>query len=106
MIHYLEQLNSKLTESKNDKIDLFSANKLFLHASFPVYHSYINASEDVFNATYKPVKFGDSKKALKHINKCVDETTRNKITELFKELDPATVLVVANAIYFKVEQFC
>jgi len=100
LIAYLEHLNNKLFKSsENDKINLTCANRLFLDAKFPVRDSYRNMSKRVFNITEQMVDFADGENALELINGWVDNVTHHKIRELFKQLDPKTVLVLANAIY-------
>jgi serpin B len=47
------------------------------------------------------VNFASKEKGIDLINSWVDEKTHGKIKKIFEELDPATELVITNAIYFK-----
>ncbi|GFY50434.1 serpin B3 [Trichonephila inaurata madagascariensis] len=57
---------------------------------------------EYFKAHIQEVDFvNENEKAVKQINEWVNEKTRNMIPELLDSLDPATVLVILNAVYFK-----
>jgi serpin B len=59
--------------------------------------------EKNYQTRLTPLDYGQTETARRTINRWVESQTRDKIKELLKPgiLDPATVLVLANAIYFK-----
>lgn len=84
------------------------ANSLWLAEWFEPYDSYADIIRDIYHADISRVNFlGDG---IDRINMWVAKKTQDKIKNVFEpnSLDPATVAVVLNAIYFNgawVEQF-
>jgi len=61
---------------------------------------FIDYNRDYFDAEVKSVDFLDPA-TLTQINNWVSDKTHGKITTILNELDPLTVLILINAIYFK-----
>lgn len=80
--------------------ELSIANAVFGQLGFPLDPDYLDALAEDFGAGVRTVDFADGS-AAQVINDWVKEQTRDRIKELFDELDPATRLVLANAVYLK-----
>ncbi|GFX55582.1 uncharacterized serpin-like protein TK1782 [Trichonephila clavipes] len=89
-------------ENHPDSYTLVSANALVSHKEFLVKGDYKSLLLEYFKAHIQEVDFAnENEKAVKQINEWVNEKTQNMIPELLDSLDPATVLVILNAVYFK-----
>ncbi|XP_070538793.1 leukocyte elastase inhibitor-like [Ptychodera flava] len=83
---------------------LKSANRLFGQDSYEFLKQFLDATAAYYNAKLKPVDFArKTEEARMLINNWVEEQTEGKIKDLITPgaLDPMTVLVLVNAIYFK-----
>ncbi|MEO8887750.1 MAG: serpin family protein [Jatrophihabitantaceae bacterium] len=83
---------------------LDSANSLWLQHGAPMQAPFMNAMARYFRTGVWQVDFAhDLAGANRSINAWVSQQTRGKITKLFNpgDLDPSTLLVLANAVYFK-----
>jgi serpin B len=76
------------------------ANALFIENGFQVKEPFLHTLAAQYGAGVRTVDFG-SPAANEAINAWVREQTANRIKQLFDQLDPTTVLVIANAVYFK-----
>jgi len=76
------------------------ANSLWLDQGFHVRQPFLNTLAEQYGAGVRSVDFS-SPSALVAINEWVQEQTADRIKKLFDQLDPATKLVLANAIYLK-----
>lgn len=84
-----------------DAITLDSANSLWQQRGFEVRPSFLDALSTYYGTGLWQVDFaGHTRDALTAIDAWTSEKTHGKITKLFDQLDPQTVLVIANAIYF------
>ena len=91
-----KQLNMK---QQNNTISL--ANALWIAENFEVLPEYADTAKAYYDSEVEPVSFASKEKGVDLINSWVDEKTHGKIKKIFEELDPATELVITNAIYFK-----
>ena len=98
----LEQLVADLTSAAtHDGFDLQSANSLWQESGFPIEPTFLNTLATYFHSGVWQVDFAHhTADAVKAIDRWTSDTTHGKITKLFESLDPATVLVLANALYF------
>lgn len=88
--------------AQTDHFALHSANAVWAQHGFPVRRSYLNALGKYFATGLWRVDFaGHNAAALKAIDDWTKQQTNGKITKLFDQLDTRTVLVLANAVYFK-----
>ncbi|XP_074063898.1 serpin B4-like [Macrotis lagotis] len=100
------QFHSLLVEINelNDDYSLAIANRLFGSQTFQFLQSFLDGVKTIYQAELEKVDFlhvpEDSRKK---INSWVEKQTNGKIKELFSagSIDPTTVLVLANAVYFK-----
>ena len=78
------------------------ANSLWLSDTYSVYDTYVNNIRDVYSSLIERVDFVDSA-TVERINGWVSDRTAGLISDLFPKnsFDEETVLVLANAIYFK-----
>jgi serpin B len=84
-----------------DGIQLDSANSMWQQDGFVVKPQFLRALSAYYHAGVWQVDFGGHiSDAIKALNAWTSEKTHGKITKLFARLDPTTVLVLANAIYF------
>ncbi len=78
------------------------ANGLFVQDGFAVGEPFAATLEDYYGAAAERVDFL-SGAAAAEINSWVREQTAGRIKELFESLDPATRVVLANAVYLKAD---
>jgi serine protease inhibitor len=76
------------------------ANALFVQDGFQVKPPFLHTLAAQYGLGVRTVDFGSSA-AKEAIDAWVREQTANRIEQLFEEFDPATRLVIANAVYFK-----
>ncbi len=75
-------------------------NALFTAEGLKVGDAFLRVLASAYGTGARPVDF-TSDQATTQINAWVREQTAGRITKLFDRLDPATKLVLANAVYFK-----
>ncbi|XP_078544124.1 serpin B10-like isoform X3 [Lissotriton helveticus] len=83
---------------------LETASNMYVEKTYEVKQDYVKDIKKYFDVQPESVNFaGDAENARKKINGWVETKTKNKITNLLPEgsLDPSTIMVLVNAIYFK-----
>jgi len=96
-----ELVSTLASEGAKDGISLESANSLWQQNGFALKPAFLGAMADYFHAGVWQVDFaGHGTDAVKALNAWTSQHTHGKITKLFDSLDPATVLILANALYF------
>lgn len=89
-------------EQNPESYTLACANSVLSHKDFSVKDGYKSLLVESFKALLEEVDFkNDSAAAVKKINGWVEEKTNKMIPDLLDSLDPATVMVLVNAVYFK-----
>ena len=78
------------------------ANGLFVQDGLPVRHGFLHTLAAQYGAGARTVDF-PSGQGAEQINAWVREQTAQRIEKLFDQLDPATRLVLANAVYLKAD---
>ncbi|AEF39829.1 serpin family protein [Hoyosella subflava] len=78
------------------------ANGLFVQEGLTVESDFTTTLSEYFDAEAQNVDF-TSPEAVETIDTWVEENTAGRIDQLFDELDPETIAVLANAIYMKAE---
>jgi serpin B len=78
------------------------ANGLFIQNGLPVTDGFLRTLASQYDAGARIVDFPTGQGA-EQINAWVREQTAQRITKLFDQLDPATRLVLANAVYLKAD---
>ncbi|NXP38701.1 AACT protein, partial [Leiothrix lutea] len=82
-------------------ITLNIGNALFTATGYELQKSFLKNIEEFYGADFFSSDFHKPQEATEQINKYVEEKTKGKIPELVGHLDPSTVLVLVNYIYFK-----
>ncbi|PKK31416.1 serine protease inhibitor 2.1 [Columba livia] len=82
-------------------ITLNIGNALFTAIGNEPQETFLQNTKKFYEAEFFSSNFHEPEEAKKQINKYVEEKTKGKIPELIGHLDPSTVLVLVNYIYFK-----
>ncbi|KAM6349648.1 serpin B4-like [Podargus strigoides] len=80
------------------------ANRLFGEITYPFFQQYLDSTKKFYRSELEAVNFKHTEEeAREKINFWVENETKGKIKDLFAAgfIDPSTVLVLVNAIYFK-----
>jgi serine protease inhibitor len=86
--------------SLDKSTDFRIANSIWYENTFPFNDPFLAESKSFFNAEVKGLDF-TSPSALTTINSWVNEATNKKIPAILDNIDPAEVMFLINAIYFK-----
>lgn len=98
------ELQARLNEAQgSNTVQLSVANSLWPAKGLALRGDFLDRMEKNYQTRLTPLDYGQTEAARQTINHWVESQTRDKIKELLKPgiLDPQTVLVLANAIYFK-----
>jgi serine protease inhibitor len=76
------------------------ANSIWYRLGFPVLPEFADVSRRFFGAAVQGLDFS-SPEAPGVINGWIEDKTHGKITRMIEEIDPATVMFLINAVYFK-----
>ncbi len=82
-------------------VEVAIGNQVFTKEGFEIHQEYLDLLADQYSAPLET--FSDATEAVDQVNNWADSQTRGNIPELLTELDPQTVLVLANAIYMKAD---
>jgi len=116
-----EQMKQVLGFNQNDEVSLCSfgriynllnidaeytlntANALWTKEEYPFLDDYLQFIDNYYMGKATDVDFTDTNQALQQINTWVEENTGGKIDDMLSsgDINPATVLILSNAIYFK-----
>jgi len=77
-----------------------SANSIWVRTDFQLINSFKQINQQYYYAEIQNVDFSKPTTLLA-INNWVSDKTNKKITEIMKEIDPLTLMILINAIYFK-----
>lgn len=92
--HYLESIKG-LSE-----IELSIANSLWLNKEILFDQGFLNKTAEVYQASARTLDFSD-RTSLTAINSWVNEATRGTIKTILDSMDPAALMYLINAVYFK-----
>jgi serpin B len=101
---YGELISSIAPPKDKPLYELHTANALWLQRGEPFLNSFLNINKTNYNAGLYEVDYVSNLEGSRNsINKWVEDQTKDKIKELIKPgvLDPLSVLVLTNAVYFK-----
>jgi serpin B len=76
------------------------ANSIWYRDDFSVLAEFISANQEYFDAEIRPSDF-DSPDAPGIVNAWVSEKTHGRIPDIIDRINPATVMMLINALYFK-----
>jgi len=92
----------KLITTESEGFTLSIANSIWLRDSFEADPDFLQKNADYFGAAVHSLDFNNPD-AVKVINNWVSEATRETIDQIVDEIDPAVVMYLINAIYFKAD---
>lgn len=99
------ELEARLDEvQKKGDVQLYVANSLWPQDDYPFRREYLSLMKEHYGVSITPVDYVKAhEEARRIINKRVEDQTKDKIKDIIRpnDLDPTTVLVLVNAIYFK-----
>ena len=115
------QMNSVLGFDQNDEVSLCSfgriynllnidaeytlntANALWTKNDYPFLEDYLNFIDNYYMGKATDIDFTNPTTAAEIINRWIEENTGGKIKDMLSssDINPATVLILSNAIYFK-----
>lgn len=90
----------KILAYADDKVKFNIANSLWVNKGTSLKPDFVKMNQDNFAAKLSELDFS-TPDALTAINSWVNEKTQNKIPKIIEKIDPATILYLINAIYFK-----
>ncbi|XP_038261840.1 alpha-1-antitrypsin-like [Dermochelys coriacea] len=94
--HLIHMLNRPDSE-----IQLNMGNALFIDDQLKLLEKFLEDVKSLYESETFPTNFQNSAEAEKQINDYIENKTHGKIANLVKDLDPLTVMVLVNYIFFK-----
>ncbi|NWU24387.1 A1AT antiproteinase, partial [Dyaphorophyia castanea] len=94
--HILQLLNDPHRE-----VQLNMGNALFVDNQVELLQNFLDHVTNFYHAEAVSSNFQNPPEAIREINKYVETKTHGKIVDLVKSLDPGTVMVLINYIFFK-----
>ncbi|XP_006025542.1 alpha-1-antitrypsin-like [Alligator sinensis] len=85
----------------DSKIQLSMGNAVFVDEQVKLIQKFLDDIKSLYEAESSSSNFQNSSEAVKEINDYIERKTHGKIVQLIKSLDPNTVMVLVNYIYFK-----
>ena len=96
-----DKLSNDLTPV-SDSVIIEQANGLFWdEGRLIVYDAFLDAIEYRFGAEQQKLNFGDEQASKQVMNLWIEDKTKEKITDLIKEIKPSDVMFLINALYYK-----
>ncbi|KAM6202682.1 serpin A12 [Rhynchocyon petersi] len=95
--HYLIQ---RLNRGGQNKLDL--GNLLFLDQRLQPERKFLTDVKDLYNAETIPADFHNLEVTQKKINDYVNQKTHGKVNNLIQNIDPGTVMLLVNYLFFRV----
>lgn len=92
-----ELISVLVTNSEGNLLEI--ANSIWYRENFPVLQEFIDLNSINFNAEVHELDFSDAS-AVPTINNWVSRKTHDKIDKIIEELDPETMMILINALYF------
>ncbi|XP_068111080.1 serpin A3-3-like [Hyperolius riggenbachi] len=90
-----------ILEASNRDVQLHTANALFVQKDQKLLEEFLEDLNVFYHSKATSTDFHNAKKAKSKINKYVAENTCGKISNLLDTIDPNTLLILVNTIYFK-----
>ncbi|XP_019498005.1 PREDICTED: serpin A12 [Hipposideros armiger] len=85
----------------NQDLKLSFGNTLFIDQRLRPMKKFLMDSKNLYNADIIPTNFQNLKNTEKQINDYISQKTQGKIDNLIKNIDPGTVMVLGNYIFFQ-----
>jgi len=93
-----ELINVLVTNVDGNLLEI--ANSIWQNKGFPVKQDFIELNKNYFDAQVSELDFSKAD-AVTTINDWVSKKTHEKIDEIIDRIDPGTMMILINAIYFK-----
>ncbi|KFW10362.1 hypothetical protein N326_03194, partial [Eurypyga helias] len=100
-IHAGFQRVLQLLNDPHREVQLNMGNALFIDDRLKLFQKFLDDVKNFYYSEAISSNFQDLPEATKEINKHIETKTRGKIVDLLKSLDPDTVMVLVNYIFFK-----
>ena len=95
LIETLPQVDTSVT--------LALANGVLVNDRFTLKTPFKSAVETYYDALVKSMSFSDGQAVLKYVNDWCEQHTYGRIKDVIKEMDPAALMYIMNAIYFNAD---
>ncbi|XP_004434294.1 PREDICTED: serpin A12 [Ceratotherium simum simum] len=95
--HYLIQ---RLNQG-NQSLELSLKNALFIDQRLQPQETFLTNVKNLYSADTVPINFQNLENAQKQINDYVSQKTQGKINNLIKNIDPGTLILLVNCIFFR-----
>lgn len=86
--------------ARDPKVEFTLANSMWYRQGFPVFASFVDTVRTAFGAEIRALDFADPA-SPGVISKWAEQQTNGRIKDLIKSIDPAEVMFLVNAVYFK-----
>ncbi|NXS67280.1 A1AT protein, partial [Pandion haliaetus] len=100
-IHEGFQRILQLLNDPHREVQLSMGNALFIHNQLKLLQKFLDDARNFYYSEAISSNFQNSSEAIKEINNYIDTKTHGKIVGLLKRLDPDTVMVLVNYMFFK-----
>ena len=90
----------ELLVNLDSKVKFQIANSIWYRSGYSFEQSFFDVNSQYFDAVIQGLDFGQAS-SVNIINSWVEDKTYGKIKTIIEEIDPATVMFLINAIYFK-----
>ncbi|XP_008061247.1 alpha-1-antichymotrypsin [Carlito syrichta] len=100
-VHLSFQRLLRTLNQPSDQLQLSTGNAMFVQQQLQLLDKFVEDAKELYTAEAFLTDFQDTATAEKAINDYVKKETQGKITELVKNLNPETMLVLVNYIFFK-----
>ncbi|NWV15208.1 A1AT antiproteinase, partial [Ptilonorhynchus violaceus] len=100
-IHEGFQCVLQLLNDPQREVQLNMGNALFIDNQLELFQNFLDSVTNFYYSEAVSSNFQNLPEATKEINKYVETKTHGKIVDLVKSLDPKTVMVLINYIFFK-----
>jgi serpin peptidase inhibitor clade A protein 3 len=95
--HYL--LHRLKQESQDIRLDL--GNTLFIDQRLQLQQKFLRAAKSMYDAETVPTNFQNLDASQREINDYVSQKTHGRIRNLIRNIDPGTVMLLTNYIFFR-----
>lgn len=92
-----ELINVLVSNVEGNLVEI--ANSMWYDEEFPVEQKFIDLNNTYYDAEIRELDFRTAS-AVKTINEWVSAKTHGKIDEIIADIDPATMMILINALYF------
>ncbi|NWW69969.1 A1AT protein, partial [Climacteris rufus] len=100
-IHEGFQRVLQLLNDPQREVQLNMGNALFIDSQLELFQNFLDSVTNFYYSEAVPSNFQNPPEAIKEINKYMERKTHGKIVDLVKSLDPMTMMVLVNYIFFQ-----